>query len=69
MIIIHFLILFQHESLSVQMFKHLVERNNLDGDFKEYFKEDLPTEKKFIMELIERPSEVEGQVHEHEFFF
>lgn len=51
----------KHESLSVKMFEHLVERNNLDDEFKKYFEDDLHTDKTFIMELIERPPDVEGQ--------
>lgn len=51
------------------MFEHLVERNNLDDEFKKYFEDDLHTDKTFIMELIERPPDVEGQVHEHEILF
>lgn len=52
------------------MFAHLVERNNLDDEFKKYLKEDdLCTDKMFIMELIERPSDDGAQVHEHEILF
>lgn len=43
------------------MFEHLVKENNLDKDFKEYFENDLDRDKKFIMELIEGPSQVHVQ--------
>lgn len=55
------MVLFQHESLSVKMFQHLVEKNELDTDFSVYFKEDLNTNKKFITELIDTKDET--QVH------
>lgn len=62
-------ILFQHESLSVKMFKHLVEKNNLDAEFKKYLKKpNLTKNKTFIMELIEGPSEDEAQVNKNNFF-
>lgn len=32
-----FLVLFQHESLSVEMFQHLVKKNNLDTEFSDFF--------------------------------
>lgn len=58
-----FSILFQHESLSVKMFQHLVEENKLDTEFRDVFKEDLNTNKTFITELIEGLTKDETQVH------
>lgn len=43
----------KHESLSVKMFDHMVEKNNLDDEFKKHFREDLDKNKTFIKELIE----------------
>lgn len=57
---------FQHESLSVKMFMHLVEQNNLDTDLRAYFHKDLNRDKMFIMELIEVPSKDEVQVQVQE---
>lgn len=45
------------------MFQHLVEKNELDKDFSDYFKEDLNTNKKFITELIEGITWDEDEVH------
>lgn len=55
------MVLFQHESLSVKMFHHLVKENELDTDFRLHFKEDLNTNKKFITELIDTKDE--NRVH------
>lgn len=51
----------KHESLSVKMFQHLVEKNELDTDFSVYFKEEKDTNKKFITELIEGLTKDETQ--------
>lgn len=59
-----FLVLFQHESLSVEMFQHLVKKNKLDTEFSVFFKEDLKTNKIFITELIEGLTKDERKVHE-----
>lgn len=58
-----FSVLFQHESLSVKMFDHLVEENKLDTEFSVNFKEDLDRNKKFITELIEGLTKDDTQVH------
>lgn len=61
--------LFQHESLSVQMFKHLIEKNEIQAEFEKYIDGDLEKFKTFIFELIEGASKNEAQVHEHENHF
>lgn len=58
-----FSVSFQHESLSVKMFDHLVEENKLDTEFSVNFKEDLGRNKKFIAELIEGLTKDETQVN------
>lgn len=47
----------KHESLSVEMFKHLVKENKLDKEFKRYFGKNLVKDKHktFITELIKGP--------------
>lgn len=54
---------FQHESLSVKMFMHLLEQNNLNTHLMDYFHEDLNRDIMFIKELIEGPLKDEAQVH------
>lgn len=57
---------FQHESLSVKMFNHLVEENKLDNEFKRYFGKNLVKDKHkiFITEMIEGPPETESKVQD-----
>lgn len=55
---------FQHESLSVKMFNHLVEENKLDEEFKFYFGKNLVKDKIFITEMIEGPPETESKVQD-----
>lgn len=61
--------LFQHEFLSVQMFKHLIVENEIEAEFKKYIDGDLEKFKTFIFELIEGASKNEAEVHEHEIHF
>lgn len=57
---------FQHESLSVKMFNHLVAENKLDKEFEHYFGKNLAEDKhkEFITEMIEGPPKTESKVQE-----